>query len=225
MKSRILLIITAICLLGCNQGGLKMKVRFDDSGGLKNGDRVYHQEEVVGVVTEVIETDEKKYLAALTLKRATAARVTRQNRFYIDQDPKEGNRSAVVMVAGQSGGAPLENGDVIDGSSKSFGFFHHLQEDAQKSLQDVMSQFDQFSRNLKKIPESEEFRQIEKDLKALVDKMVESGEAAKKTIQNEIIPELEKQLKTLKDRLKSLGRENEVEPLEVEVEKLRSNMN
>ena len=195
MKSRILLIITAICLLGCNQDGLKMKVRFDDSGGLKNGDWVYHQEEVVGVVTEVIETDEKKYLTALTLKRETAAKATRQNRFYIDMDPKDGNRSAIVMVAGQSGGAPLENGDVIDGSSKSFVFFHHLQEDVQKSLQDVMSKFDQFSRNLKKIPESEEFRQIEKDLKALVDKMVASGEAAKKTIQNEIIPELEKQIK------------------------------
>lgn len=222
MKSRILLIFTAICLLGCNQGGLKMKVRFDDTGGLKSGDRVYHQEEVVGVVTDVIETDEKKYLAALTLKREVAAKATRQNRFYIDQDPKDGNRLAVVMVAGQSGGAPLENGDVIDGSSKSFVFFHHLQEDVQKSLQDVMSQFDQFSRNLKKIPESEEFRQIEKDLKALVNKMVASGEAAKKTIQNEIIPELEKQIKVLKDKLKALGRENEVEPLEVEVEKLRS---
>ncbi|MEA3231246.1 MAG: hypothetical protein U9Q05_05760, partial [Thermodesulfobacteriota bacterium] len=90
------------------------------------------------------------------------------------------------------------------------------------SLQDVMSQFDQFSRNLKKIPESEEFRQIEKDLKALADKMIASGEAAKKTIQEEIIPELEKQVNILRDRLKSLGRENEVEPLEVEIEKLRS---
>ncbi|MEA3232452.1 MAG: MlaD family protein, partial [Thermodesulfobacteriota bacterium] len=101
MKFKILLMITAIGLLGCNQGGLKMKVRFDDTGGLKNGDRVYHQEEVVGVVTDVLETDEKKHLASLALKKETAAKATRQNRFYIDQDPKEGNRSAVVMVAGQ----------------------------------------------------------------------------------------------------------------------------
>ena len=130
------------------------------------------------------------------------------------------------MVVGESGGTPLQNGDVVDGSGKSFAWFHRLQKDAQQGLQDVMSQFDQFSQNVKKIPESEEFRQLEKDLKALVDKlaekMVESGEAAKKTIQDEIVPKLEKQLKIIKDKLKSLGRENEVAPLEVEIEKLRS---
>lgn len=217
-----LLIITAICLLGCNQGGLKMKVRFDDTGGLKNGDHVYHQDEVVGVVTDVSETDEAKYLAAVTLKRETAAKTTRQNRFFVDQDPKEDNRSAIVMVVGESGGKLLEDGDIINGANDAFVLFHRLQKDAQKGFRDMLSQFDQFSRSLKKLPESDEFRQLEKDLKALVDKIAASGETAEKAIQNEIVPELEKLFETLKDRLKALGREDEVAPLEIEIKKLRS---
>ena len=222
MRFKLLLIIVTACLLGCNQGGLKLKVRFDDIESLKSNDRIYRQEKVVGVVTEVIKTDENNYMAALTLKKEIGVEATRQSRFYIDQDPKVGSRSAVVMVAGESGGAPLKNGDVVDGSGKSFALFHRLQKDAQQGLQDVMSQFDQFSHNVKRIPESEEFRQLENDLKALVDKMVASGEAAKKTIQVEIVPKLEKQLNIIKDKLKALGRENEVAPLEIEIEKLRS---
>ncbi len=222
MRLKILLLITAIGLIGCHSGGLKLKVRFDDAGGLKNGDRVYFQNEAVGVVTDMVETDQKKVVAHLTLKKEAAGQATRQTRFYIDTDPKESHRSAVVMVLEKSEGTLLKNGDVVDGASRSFVFFHRLRQGAQKGLQDVLSQFDQFSQRLKKIPESDEFRQLEKDLKTLADKMVTSGAAAKKTIQDEVIPELEKQLNMLKDRLKTLGREKEVEPLEIEMQKIRS---
>jgi ABC-type transporter Mla subunit MlaD len=222
MKCKILLLITAICMVGCQSGGLKLKVRFDETDGLKNGDRVYLQNESVGVVNEVIETDQKKYIAALTIQKKIAAQVTRKTRFYIDRDPKENRRSAVVMVLEKSGGTLLKNGDVVDGASRSFAFFHRLRQGAQKGLQDVLSQFDQFSQRLKKIPESNEFHQLESDLKSLADKMAASSKAAKKTIQDELIPELENQLNRLKDRLKALGREKEVEPLEIEMKKIRS---
>jgi hypothetical protein len=160
MKFKLLLIIVTACLLGCNQGGLKLKVRFDDIDGLKSNDRIYRQEKVVGVVTEVIKTDENNYMAALTLKKEIGVEATQQSRFYIDQDPKEDNRPAIIMVAEYSGGAPLQNGDVVDGSGKPFALFHRLQKDGQQGLQDVMSQFDQFSNHVKKIFESEKFRQL-----------------------------------------------------------------
>lgn len=234
MKPKIFLVMIAFCLfggnlIGCNQGGMKLKVRLDDIGKLKSGDRVYQQENVVGVVTEVTETDDKRFLAAVTLKKETAEKATRQDRFYIDQDPKESDRSAVIMIGGKKGGEPLKEGDIVDGAGPAFVLFQRLQKDAQKGLMDVKTQFDQFARDLKSIPESEEFRQLKEDVNALVeelvDKMNASGEATERTIRDEILPELEKMVETLREQLKPLGRENEIEPLETEIEKLRSNIN
>jgi len=222
MRYKIWLLLTAICLAGCSAGGFKLQVRFDDTGQLKKGDVVYFQNEAVGSVTAVNKTDQNKRIAALKIDKKMAGKVTDQTLFFIDPDPRENLRSAVVMVTGKTEGTPLKNGAIVDGAGRVFVFFHRLQNQVQEGLQEVLSQFDRFSQRLKKIPESKEFRQLETDLKSLAKKMAASGEAARESIQDELIPQLEKQLDVLKDRLKALGREKEIEPLETEMKKIRS---
>ena len=77
-----------------------------------------------------------------------------------------------------------------------------------------------YTEDLSKLPESDEVKQLQKDLEELGREMEKAGKATRDKIQDEVIPMIKEELERLKKRLKNFGREKEVEPLEKQLEKL-----
>ena len=79
----------------------------------------------------------------------------------------------------------------------------------------MIKQFEKFSEDLKRIPESDEFKRFKKEMERLQEELKRGGESAKEKIEKEIIPQLKKEMEKLKDRfLKPPKRETE-EPIEI----------
>ena len=89
------------------------------------------------------------------------------------------------------------------------------EDDFDKYLDEMIRQFEKFSEDLKRIPESDEFKRLKKEMERLQEELKKGGESAKEKIEKEIIPQLKKEMEKLKDRfLKPPKRETE-EPIEI----------
>ena len=69
--------------------------------------------------------------------------------------------------------------------------------------------------------ENEELKKLENELKRLAEEMKQSEQAVRKKIKEELFPQLKKEMEKLRKRLQEFGRENEMKPLEIEMEKIQ----
>jgi hypothetical protein len=58
-------------------------------------------------------------------------------------------------------------------------------------------------------------------LKRLAEEMKRSGQSVRKKIKEEFFPQLKKEMEKLRKRLHEFGREDEMKPLEIELEKIQ----
>ena len=87
------------------------------------------------------------------------------------------------------------------------------EDDFDKYLNEMMKQFEKFSEDLKRIPESDEFKRFKKEMELLQEELKRDGQSTKEKIEKEIIPQLKKEMEKLKERfLKPRKRETE-EPI------------
>jgi len=221
MKSKYhVLILAALLLFACEEAGLNLKVRFDQILGLQANNRVIFNSNHIGQVTRVYYAKEGYYWVNLGIKDDFAHAATENARFYIIEDPQTTTQKAVEMIQIREGGELLADGATVEGSTRSAAIFQKWLEDFDQQTGKLGAQFQQFVKDLRKMSQSEEVKQLQKDLEQLGQEMEKAGKAARDKIQNEIVPLLKKELDHLKKRLEQFGREKEVEPLEEQLEKL-----
>jgi len=220
-KKIVVLMIVTLVGLGCEGGDLNLTVTFDDIQGLKSNDGVIFETNPIGRVDEITYTQDGNYRVRLMIEKAFRNAATEHARFFIVPDPQNMERKAVKMIQVRDGGQPLQNNAVVEGSSKSSAIFERLEKDIEKGIGDFEKQFDKFADELKKIPESEAYKELEKTLADLYDEMKRSGKEVREKIQREILPRLEQELENLKKRFQEKGKENELKPLEINMEELR----
>lgn len=68
--------------------------------------------------------------------------------------------------------------------------------------------------------ETEEFRALERELRRLAEKTVHSGKPARNKTEKEVLPRLREELDELRERLQQLGREEQIETLEMQVQRM-----
>jgi paraquat-inducible protein B len=219
-KFHIIFILTVFLLLACDETGLNLKIRFDQIQGLQTGNRVIFETNHVGRVTRVFYAEEGHYMVDLIIKEDFANAATEDSRFYIVNDPQAGGRKAIEILQLRKGGAPLADGSMVEGSTRSAAAYRRILEDFDKQAGKLGKQLQQFFEDLSKLPESDEVKQLQKDLEELGREVEKAGKATRDKITNEIVPMLKEELEHLKKRLEKFGREKEVEPLEEQLEKL-----
>lgn len=97
----------------------------------------------------------------------------------------------------------------------SFADIDDSKDDIEKRFNELIRQFEEFSKDLKRIPESEEFHRFVRELERLQEELKRGGESVKEKFEKEIIPRLQEEIEKLKKRfLKPRDREVE-EPIEV----------
>ncbi|MBC8418815.1 MAG: hypothetical protein ISR62_06810 [Desulfobacteraceae bacterium] len=201
--------------------GLDIKVRFSQIEGLKQGDRVIFELNHIGTVTGTSYSQAGDYVAEVRIKQNFKKAATEHSRFFIVTDPADKANRAIEMIRIKKGGLPLEGGVTVEGATRFSALFGQMGEDLEKTITDLRKRFDHFSEDMKGLPESEEFKNLQKELDRLLEEMKRSGSAFREKMQKEILPRLQEELEKLKERLRKLGREKEVEPLEVQMEEMR----
>ncbi|QTA84635.1 hypothetical protein [Desulfonema magnum] len=217
-----ILILTALSLLflGC-EDGLRLKIRYDQIQGLKQGDRVFFENNHIGNVTDVVYTADGDYLASVAIRKDFANAATEHSKFYIITDPRDNEKKAIEINLSQKDGEPLQDGAVIDGSTRALAFFDQVLGKFDKGVETLKNGFDQFLEDLSGVPESEDFKALEKELDELAEDMKQSGKSVQEKIRKEVLPKLKEELDKLREELRKFGREKELDPLEDKIKKIK----
>jgi paraquat-inducible protein B len=222
MVRRILTVLMlALLLWACKEDALHIKVRYDHIQGLQEGDRVLFQQNHIGAVTGVFYSVDGDYLVDVSIKRHFANAATEDSKFFIIGDPENMGKKAVKVVQTKTAGAPLQDHSIVEGSTRSSPAFGQMSEGLERGLEGFNKQFEQFFDDLRSLPESEEFKKLERELERLAEEMKQASGLAKKEIEKEVLPRLKEEIEKLRERLEKLGREKEVEPLETKMEEMR----
>lgn len=221
LKKIVVLMIVSIIWMGCDAENLNLFIRFDHIDGLKSNDSVIFETSRIGRVDEVTYTKKGDYLVEVMIHKAYTNDVTEHVRFFIVSDPQNNGRSAVEMIQILEGGRALQDNTVLEGSSKASAIIERLTRDLEKGTERFKKEFNEFTEELKKIPDSEAFKRFEDELGNLYEEMKRSGKEVREMIQKEILPRLEQELENLRKRLHEKGREDELKPLEIKMEEIR----
>jgi len=222
LKKLLILMIVSMIGLGCEAENLNLFIRFDHIDGLKSNDGVIFETNRIGRVDNVTYTKEGDYLVEVMIYKAYTNAATEHARFFIVSDPQNSEQSVVEMIQILKGGKPLQNNSVLEGSIKSSAIIERLGKDLKKRMESFRKEFNEFSEELKKIPDSEAYKRLEDELADFYDQMKQSGKEVRETIQKEILPRLEKELENLKKRFHEKGREDELKPLEIKMEEIKN---
>ena len=214
-------LLVAFVFLGCKETGLNLTVRYDQIQGLQEGDRVIFDQNHVGQVASIFYSEEGYYLVDVVIRKDFTNAATKDSKFIITRDTEKKGKKAVEIIQGQRGGALLTEGETVIGTTKDAPRSNQLWGDFGKTLDDLKKQLEEFADDLREIPESDEFKKLEKELERVLEEMKKSGDATREKIEKEILPRIKKEMEKLMERLRRLGQEEEVEPLEVQMEKLR----
>ena len=215
VKKILMLLIVAFVFLGCKETGLNLKVRYDQIQGLNEGDRVFFEQNHIGQVAGIFYSEEGVYVVDVVIRKDFANAATDHSKFLITWDPEKEGKKAIEIFQSPRGGTLLKDGATVIGTTKASPRSNQLWGDFGKTLDDLKKQLEEFADDLRKIPESEEFKKLEMELEHLLEEMKKSGDAAREKIEKEILPRIKQEMEKLKERLRRLGREEEVKPLEV----------
>lgn len=222
VKKISMLLLVALVFLGCKETDLNLKVRYDHIQGLNEGDRVIFEQNHIGQVEGIFYSQEGYYLVDVVIRKDFASAATNNSKFFITRDPEKEGKKAVEIIQSPRGGTLLTDGATVIGTAKAAPRSNQLWGDFGKTIDDLKKQLEEFADDLRKIPESEEFKKLEKELERLLEEMKKSGDKAREKIEKEVLPRIKREMEKLKERLRRLGREEEVKPLEVKMEKLRT---
>ena len=220
IKKILIALILTSAFWGCEESALHIKIRYDQIQGLKEGDRVFFEQNHIGGVTGVLYSEYGYYLVDLAIERRFANAATEHSKFFVIVDPQNKGKKAIEMIQSRRGGSPLQDGASVQGSTKSSAVLGQMRENFEKKLGNFKEQFERFFEDLRSVPETEELKKLEKELERLAEAMKRSSKSVREKIQKEILPRLKKEIEKLREQLQKFGRKEELEPLETQMEKI-----
>ena len=193
----------------------ELNITFETAKGLKQSAPVIFEQQTIGTVDRIEYSENGEFVVSATIDKKFRNAVRTDSVFYIAPDPSDADGKALFMAHESETGSPIESGKTVKGQpyapNSAMGVFKDMVDDLDQGL-------DRFVRDLKQLPESEQYKRFEKELEALAEKMKNAGDKTRDKIQNEIIPKLKKKLEELEKK----GEEEKVKPLEKKLENLQS---
>jgi paraquat-inducible protein B len=209
-----------LMMLGCHVKDLNLKVRYNQIYGLDEASRVLFEDNQIGEVARVFYGKDGHYTVDLIIKANFTNTVTEHSRFLIIDDPQQAGKKAIDVIQVRKGGEPLEDGTLVEGATRSSVLFGEMLQQFEAELDKLRQYFREFLEDLQSLPESAQVQELKKELKALAEEMQRAGNETREKIQKEILPLIRKELERLKKKLKKDGRDQEVKPLEEQLDKL-----
>ncbi len=218
-----LVIIASIAFLiaSCRSDVIHLNVTYNHLSGLAPEDRVMVEGNQAGRVVEIAYLKDGTYVVELQIDKGFAEALTDASAFYVVDDQVRQGHKAVEIHVLHAGGALLADGATITGATEADRLEHLMRRTLMDGVDFLARQIDKLKQDIEKIPETEAYRQLERALKELATDLKHSEKEARERIKREWLPKLEQELDKLRQRLRNSGRENELEPLDEEVERIR----
>lgn len=210
-----------LAVLSCRSGNIRVNVTFDQLSGLAREDRVIFESNEIGSVQAVQFNPDGSYTAQVEIDEGFVHAVTQYSQFSIISDPDRQGHKAVNVILARQGGTPLKNGATVAGAPAESNFFSQLQKDLESGFGYFKEMVEKIERDAQQYPESEEYKELKKSLEDLAAEIEQKEEQAREKIKRDWLPRIQRELDRLRELLKQYGREEELEPLEKEVEKIR----
>jgi hypothetical protein len=158
----------------------------------------------------------------LRISRDYREKVTDESRFLIQTDSHNPGASLVKMVNLVEKGNPLPSGTAVEGST----YFTLQLEKTERGLKAWTEQLEQelkrWEKELSQLPESEWYKELEREMDYWLNQLGQAGVETREYFKEEILPRLEESLRELRKRLRQLGKNREIETLEIKLDKLES---
>ena len=221
---RLLLLFILVWALASCASPHKVMVLYDRPGALQPGDRVIWEKQAIGSVGDFRTNPGGRTVVSLRIQPDYREALTDQSRFLIQSDPERPGKQSVGMILLASGGKPLPDGAVVEGST----YFSILTEKATRGaqglpriLQDAM---DRLGKELSRLSEQEWQKELESRIESWTRELERSGEEVRRYFRREVLPALERAVQDLLRRLKELGKEADGRSLEDKLERLKRSL-
>jgi paraquat-inducible protein B len=222
MLKRILIIGGLFLLLmGCRSQPLQINVNYSRLSGLAPGDRVVFQGNTAGYVDAIHYNKNSSYVVQLNIDKGFVNAATEHTRFKVADDRSLPGHKAIVMTLPREGGLPLTDGAFVRGEEAGENMSEQLKQSVDEGFSIVIKQLEGLVEDLKRVPQSEAYRQLKESLSELGDEIERSEGRARQKIKEEWLPFFEKELNELQRRLKVEGREEETKSLQDELDRIR----
>lgn len=199
----------------------KVMVMYDRTAGLNPGDRVIWENQTIGSVGDFQANPSGKTVVPLQVKPDFREALTDQSRFLIQADPDRPGSQMVKMVLLSSGGKPLPDGAVVEGST-SFSLMIERGSRGIRGIPQILQDaLDRLSTELGRLSDREWQKELESQLDSWERELKKAGEDTRRYFQKEVLPKLEQAVQDLVRRLKDLGKEKDGKILGEKLDQLK----
>jgi hypothetical protein len=210
-------VLAAACV-----GGLQLTVLYDRTGGLKKNDPVLWNEQKIGKVQSVKQNVQGQASVQLQIRKDFSDKVTNESRFVIQADPQRQGQNLVNMVNLSEKGNPLPSGTAVEGSTYLSLQLEKTERGLEAWRKQLERELERWEEELSQLPERESYKELEREMDYWLNKLGQAGVETREYFKEEVLPRLEEALRELRKRLRQLGKEKQIETLEVKLDKLKS---
>ena len=210
--------ITALVLIGCIGTTHNFKIRFNDIQGLRENDRVFFDKTAIGKVTGIEYTDTGNYLVSVAVEDQFSSLPKASNTFYIDSNPETEGQKAVRIIQIKDGGNIIEKNTIVEGQSKYVAIYGQIANKFRKNIHVMESEINDFFKGLQYLSESEQIKQIERQLDKILAEIENLSMEMKHKLETEILPRIKKLVEELRRRLEGIGKEEKLEYVDKKIE-------
>ena len=210
--------ITALILIGCVDTTHNFKIRFNDIQGLRKNDRVFFDKTAIGEVTGIEYTDTGNYLVNLAVEDQFSSLPKDSSTFYIDSNPETEKQIAIRITQIKDGGNIIEKNTIVEGQSKYVALYGQIANKFRKNVYVLESEINDFIKGLQNLSESEQIKQIERQLDKILAEIENLSVEMKHKLETEILPRIKEQLEGLRRRLDKIGKEKKLKHVDKKIE-------
>ncbi len=211
--------LMGLMLAGCS-GDLDFTIRFKAVDGLRTGDRVWADAQTIGSVSAVDYSDQADYLVAVRIERAYAETLGQESIFYVDADPQQPERKALMVIVDTSHGDPITDGETVAGTAKWKALMERMTRRMEDTVSGLAAELDQYWQDLQNLSASEQVQRLEQELDRILAELKRLGASARQELQTHILPRLREQLDALRRKLEAPEHEEQFDRLEEKIERI-----
>ena len=216
--------ISALILVGCFGTTHNFKIKFNDIQGLRENDRVFFDKTAIGKVTDIEYTDTGNYLVTVAVEDQYSSLPKDSSTFYIDSNPEIEGQKAIQIIQIEDGGNALKKNAVVEGQSKYAAVYGQIANKFRKNIQSLESELNEFFNGLQSLSESEQIKQIEKQLDKIIAEIGNLSLEMKHKLETEILPRIKEEIEELRRRLEEMGKEEKLKHVEQKIETISAKL-
>ena len=210
--------ITALVLIGCFGTTHNFKIRFNDINGLRKNDQVFFDKTAIGEVTGIEYTDTGNSLVSVAIQDQFSSLTKDSSTFYIDSNPETEERKAIRIIQVKDSGNIIEKNAIVEGQSKYVAIYGQIADKFRKNVHVLESEINEFIKGLQNLSESEQIKQIERQLDKILAEIEDLSVEMKHKLETEILPRIKEQLEDLRRRLEKIGKEEKLKHVDKKLE-------